>query len=118
MRCWTSHIPARTQGDISAQVGLHPPVPLDCVQRLLPHVCCLHSTAYISAHDLSQCATDSVPTSAGINIGPQTAVASTLQFHSTQVLDWCHTCLPGYLLLLLLQLLCHASQHPAHGSPY
>ena len=48
MRCWTSHIPARTQGDISAQVGLHPPVPLDCVQRLLPHVCCLHSTAYDS----------------------------------------------------------------------
>ena len=48
MRCKTSHAPARAQGDISAQVGLHPPVPLDCVQRLLPQVCCLHSTAHDS----------------------------------------------------------------------
>ena len=118
MRCWTSHVPARAQGDISAQVGLHPPVPLDCVQRLLPHVCCLHSTAHISAQRFSQRAIGLVPMGAGIDIAPQTAVASTLQFHSTQVLDRCHTCMPGYLLLLLLQLLCHASQHPAHGSPY
>ena len=48
MRCKTSHAPARAQGDISAQVGLHLPVPLDCVQRLLPQVCCLHSTAHDS----------------------------------------------------------------------
>ncbi len=26
--------------------------------------------------------------------------------------------MPGYLLLLLLQLLGHATQHPAHGAPY